>query len=157
MVFGIGYNFWLNGLFRFLNALRTITCFYLGLGFAKDEAPHSESFYYSSNTNRIKRSTYFLKVYACTFITGYGLEHIGFESSFNLKCTGSVFKVSSVPLNKSSKFCASFSNLKRCVVYKCWHWVSMTLCKSDFSYLAYNITRNNLVTVRTFSDSYKLF
>ena len=37
--------------------------------------------------------------FLCTFGTGYGLEHIRFSSSFNLKSTGSVFQAPRVPAN----------------------------------------------------------
>ena len=51
-----------------------------------------------------------LNISSCTFGTGYGLEHISFTSSFISKSTGYVFKVQSVPLNKSSKNCNDLSN-----------------------------------------------
>ena len=58
-IFGIGYCFWFNCLFKFLNSLRKYTRFDLGLGCAKDGAPHSESFATSRNTSRNKLSTSF--------------------------------------------------------------------------------------------------
>ena len=41
---GNGYGLRFNGLFKFLNSLRKLTQFDLGLGCAKDGATHSESF-----------------------------------------------------------------------------------------------------------------
>ena len=56
---------------------------------------------------------------SCTFRTGYGLEYIGFTSSFNSKSTGSVFQVPSVPLNNSSNFCDNCKNSLCCVIVRC--------------------------------------
>ena len=42
MILGIGYGFFLNFLFKFIISLRKRTVFDLGLGCAKDGAPHSE-------------------------------------------------------------------------------------------------------------------
>ena len=46
----------------------------------------------------------------CNLVTGYGLEHIGFTSSFNVKSTGSIFRVPSIPLHSSSIFCNNLGN-----------------------------------------------
>ena len=104
-IFGIGYGFLFNCLFRFLKSLGKRTRFYLGLGCAKDGAPHSESFTTSVTHTRTKRPTSLLNIYSCTFSTGYGCDNIGFKFSFNLKSTESVFQVSSVPSNKSLNLC----------------------------------------------------
>ena len=146
--------FCFNCLFRFLKSLRKHTWFYLGLGCAKDGASHSESFATSRTHSRNKRSTTFLNISSCTFGTGYARKHIGFASYFNSKSTGSIFQVPSVSLNNYSNFCNHFSNSLHCVIVRFLHWVSITLCKSACSYLASNITRNCLVSVRTCYDSY---
>ena len=140
-------------LFRFLKSIRERSKFDLGLDWAKDGAPHSESFDTLRTPSRTEHITYFLNIYPCTFGTGYGCKQIGFASSFNLKTTGYVFQVPSVTLNSSSDFCNKFSNSLHCVIVKCWHWFPITLCKCTFSYLAYNITRNCFVPVHTWSDS----
>ena len=106
------------------------------------------------NTNTNKHSTYFLNIYSCTFDIGYGRNNIGFAFYFNLNYTTSVLQVPSVPLNNYLNICNNFINSLCCVNVKCWHWVSIILCKYAFSYLAYNITRNNFVAVRTCYDSY---
>ena len=98
--------------------------------------------------------TSFLKISSCTFGTGFVREHIEFVSSFNLKSTGSVSQVPSVTLNHCPHLCNNFSNLLCCVIIKWWHWVYITLYKSDFSYLVSNITRNSFGAVRTCSESY---
>ena len=72
LIFGIGYGFCFNCLFRFLKSLRKRTQFDLGLGLAKDGAPHYESYVTSRNPNRNKGSTSFLKISLCNFGTGYG-------------------------------------------------------------------------------------
>ena len=108
LIIGIGYGFHFNYLFRFLKSLIRILLFNLGLGCAKYGDPHSESFYTSRTPNRTKFSTSFLKLYSCTFGTGYGRSCIVFASSFNLNSTGSVFQVPSVPLNNSSNICNYF-------------------------------------------------
>ena len=59
MIFGIGYGFRFTCLFKFLKSLRKRTRFDLGLGYAKDGAPHSESFATSRTPNRTRRSTSF--------------------------------------------------------------------------------------------------
>ena len=97
MIFGIGYGFRFNCLFRFLKSLRKYTRFDLGLGWAKDGDTHYESFANLRTPSITKRSTSFLNIYSCTFGTGYGLNQIGFTSSFNPKSTGSFFQVTSVP------------------------------------------------------------
>ena len=104
LIFGRGYAFWFNFLFRFLKLFIKHTWFYLGLGCAKDGSPHSGSSSSSTNHSRSKHSTSFLKNSLCTFSTGYGREHIGFTFYFNLKSTWSVFQVPSVPSNNSSIF-----------------------------------------------------
>ena len=81
----------------FLKSLSKLTQFNLGLGCAKDGAPHYESVYTSMNPNETNNSTSFLKISSCTFVTRYDCKHIGFVSSFNLKSTGSVFQVPSIP------------------------------------------------------------
>ena len=92
LIFGIGYSFCFNCLFRFLSSLRKRTRFDLGLVWAKDRDPHSESFSTLRTPSRTRRSTYFLKISSCTFGTRYGREKIGFAYSFNSKSTGSVFQ-----------------------------------------------------------------
>ena len=62
-IFGIGYGFCFKCLFNSLKSLIKFTRFYLGLGCAKDEAPHSGSFATSRNPSRTKCSTCFLKIY----------------------------------------------------------------------------------------------
>ena len=91
---------------------------------------------------------------SCTFSTRYGLEHIGFAFSFNLKSNGSVFQVPSVPSNNSSGCFNNFRNSLRFFSVKCWHWFFVTLFKSAFSYLAYKITCNIFLEIRTCSDLY---
>ena len=140
--------------FNFLKSLRKRTHFFVGLGCAKYGAPHSESFSTPSTPNRTKFSTSFLDIYSCNFVTGYFCEHIFFTLSFNSESTGSGLQIPSVPFYNSSNICNNVINSLRCVIVKCWHWVSITLCKFAFSYLASNITRNHFVAVRTFSDSY---
>ena len=109
MILGIGYDLRFNCLFIFLKSLRKRTQFELGLGCAMYEAPHSESLALSRTTSRTKRSTYFLKISLCNFGTGYGLEHIGFTSSFNSNHTGSVFQVPSALSKNPSNFFNNFS------------------------------------------------
>ena len=140
--------------FRFLKSLSKHTIFDLGLGSAKDGDPHSESFATSSNPSITKPPTTLLNIYLFTLGTGYGRNQIGFEYSFKLNSTGSVFRMPSVPSNNSSKICNNFKNSLRCVVVKCWHWFSITLLKSDFSYLAYDIKLNRCVSVRICYDTY---
>ena len=132
LVFGIGYGFRFNFLFGFLNSDKKLTWFDLGSGCAKYGATHYELFDTSRTPNRTKRPTSFLNIYSCTFSTSYGREHIGFAWSFNSDSNGSVFQVPCVPSNNSSNLCNNFSNSLRCVIVKCWHWVSVTLFKSDF-------------------------
>ena len=86
-MFGKGYGFCFNFLFKFLKSFRKRTQFGLGLGCAKDGAAHSESFYTSSTPSKTKRSTYFLEISPCNFGTGYGLNHTGFAFSFRFKPT----------------------------------------------------------------------
>ena len=50
-------------------------------------------------------SYHFFTIYLCTLGNGYVIEHIGFKLYFNLKCTGSVLQVPSVPSNNSSNCC----------------------------------------------------
>ena len=45
-----------------------------------------------------------LKISACIFVTGYGVERIGFSLYFNSKFNGSIFQVPSVPSNDSQIF-----------------------------------------------------
>ena len=144
LIFGMGYGFCFNCLYRFLESLRKRTRFYLGLGCAKDVYPYPESIATSSIHSRDKCPTSFLKISLCTLITVYGRKHIGFTSYFNSKYTRSVFQVPSVPSNNSLNLCNNFSNSSRCVIVRCWHLVSITLCKSSFSYLSYNITRRDV-------------
>ena len=153
-IFDIWYGFCYNCLFWFIKSLKKHTQFDLGLGCAKDGDPHSESFYISRTLSKTKNLTSFLNISLCNFGTGYGCEHIGFTYYFNPKSTGDVFQVPSVPSKKSSNFCNNFSNSLRCIYVRWWHWVSITLCKSEFSYLASKIARNVLVAVQTCSDSY---
>ena len=154
MIFGIGYGFRFNCLFGFLKSLRKRTQFYLGLGFAKHAAPHSEPFSTLRNPNRTKHSTSLLNISSCTLGTDYSRKHISFASYFNLKSTRSVFQVPSIPLNNYSDFCNVFGISLCCDILKCWHWGSIILCKFDFSYLASNITCNGSVVVCTCSDPY---
>ena len=132
MIFGIGYGFCFNCLFRFLSSLRKHIRFDLGLVWAKDRDPHSESFATLRAPSRTRRSTSFLNIYSCNFSTGYGRKHICFAYYFNWNSTGYVFQLPSVPSNNSSNFCNNFSSSLRCVIVKCWHWFSITLCKSYF-------------------------
>ena len=104
LILGIGYGLWCNCLFRFLMSLRNINRFYLGLGCSKDGNRYFESFVFSRTPSRTKRSTSSLTIPLCTFGTGYGLENIGFASSFNSNSTESVFRFPSVPSNNSSIF-----------------------------------------------------
>ena len=101
MILGIGYDLRFNFLFRFIKSLRKHTRFDLGLGCAQDGVPHYEMFALSRTTIRNKRSTYFS---LCSFGTVHDLEHIVFTSYFNLKYTGSVIHVPSVPSNNSPNF-----------------------------------------------------
>ena len=89
-----------------------------------------------------------------TFGTGCGRKHIGFVSSFKSKSNGSVFEVPSFPLKKSLNFCNNFSISWHCVRIKYWHWVSITFCKSAFSYLEYNIKHNCFVALWICFHSY---
>ena len=91
LILGIGYVLRFNCLFIFIRSLRKRTQFDLSFGCAKNGAPHYELLACSRNHIRAKRSTYFFNISSFTFGTGYGLEHIGFTSYFNLKYTGSVF------------------------------------------------------------------
>ena len=152
-IFGVGYAFCLNCLFIFLKSIRKRTWLDLFLGCMKYWDPHSESFATSRDPSRNKFSTSFLKISLCTFGTGYGREHIAFESSFNLKSNGYVSQVPSFQSKNSSDFCHNFRNSLRCVSVRFWPWFYITLFKFSFSYLASNITCNNLVAVRTCSDS----
>ena len=104
MILGIGYGSRFNYLFIFPKAPIKRTRFYLGLGCAKNGAPHYELFPNYSTPSRTKHSTSFLNIPSCTFGTVYGLARIGFASSFNSKSTISVFQVPSVPSNNSSNF-----------------------------------------------------
>ena len=135
LIFGIGYGFCFNYLFVFLKSLKKRNRFYLDLGWVKDGALHSESFATSRTYSRNRRSTSFLNVSSCTFGTWYGREQIDLTSFFNSKSTGYIFQVPSFQSNNSSNLCINFSNSLRCVVVKCWHLFSITLCKSAFSYL----------------------
>ena len=150
LIFGIGSSFHVNCLFRLLKSLRKSARFDLGSGCAKDGVPYSESFATSRNPSRNKRSTSFLEISRCTFVTGYSRKHIVFTSSFNLRSNVSVLQVPNVPSNNSSNICNNFSNSLHCVTVIFRHWVYTSLCKFAFLYLASNITRNRLVAVRTF-------
>ena len=136
-------------MFRFLKSLIKRTQF--GLGCSKDGAPCSDSFAISRAPIRTKRSTSFFNISVCSFDTGYGLNHIGIASSFNLNYTGAVLQVPSIPWNNFSIFCNSFSNSLRFIYVRCWHLFSISLFKSSFSYLESKITRNLLLEVRTCS------
>ena len=110
LILGIGYGFCFNCLFRLLNSLRKQTRFDLGLGWAKYEARHSESFSNSKTPNRTKCQTYFLRISSCTFGTGYGWDQIGVTFSFNSNSTRYVFQVPIVPSKNSLNLCNNFSN-----------------------------------------------
>ena len=157
MVFGIGYGFLFNFLFRFLKLLRRRNRFDLGLGCANNLVPHYESFATSRTPSTTKRSTSSLNISSCTFVTWYGRDQIGSAFSFNSRSTGYFFQVPSVPSKNSSNFYNNFSNSLSFVIVKCWHWVSITLCTLAFSYIAYNITLNRFVAVHTCFDSYTYF
>ena len=122
LIFGIGYGYPFNFLFRSPP----------GLADAKDGATHSEYFATSRTPSRNILSTSFLNISLCTFSNGYFYQQIGFASSFNSKYTGSVSQAPSVPPNNSLNFCNYFINSLHFVIVKCWHWFSTTLCKSDF-------------------------
>ena len=154
LILGVGYGFSFSFLSKFLKSLRTFTRFYLALGCAKYESPHAEWFATSRTHNRTKCSTSFLDISSCTFGAGCSCKHIGSASYFNLKYIVSIFYVPSIPSNNSSNFCNHFSNSLHYVNVKYLHWVSITLCKFSFSYLASKITRNGCVAVRTCSESY---
>ena len=154
LTFGIGYGFRFNCLFIFLKSFLKLTRFYSVLGCAKDGDPHSESFDTSRTPNKTKRSTSFLNISSYTVGTGYGCNHIGFATFFSSKSTGSVFKVPSVPSNNSSNICNNFSDPLHCVIIRYWYWVSITLFKYYFSYLASNIACYFLVGLHTCSGSY---
>ena len=134
-ILGTGCGLCFNCLFRFLKSLRKPTWFYLGLGYSKDGATHSESLGSSRTPSRTNRSTSFLKISLCNFSIGYGFEHIGFTFYFNSKYDGCVFQVPSVPSNNSSDFCSNFSDSLRCDSVRYPHWFSITLFKSAFWYL----------------------
>ena len=91
LVLCIGYGLRFNFIFKFLKSLIKRNRFVLGLGCAKDGAPHSGSFALSRNPSRTKHSDYSFNVYSYIFGTGYGLENIGFAVYFSSKSTGSVF------------------------------------------------------------------
>ena len=76
--------------FILINSLIKHTQLFLGLGCANDGAPNSNLFALSRTPIRTKYSTYFLIISLCNFGTGYGLEHVGFASSFDSDSTGSV-------------------------------------------------------------------
>ena len=75
--------------------------FDLGLGCSKEGAPNYDSLAFSSTSSSTNHSTSFLGIPSLKFSNGYGLKHIIFASSFNSNSTGSVFQVTSVPLNNS--------------------------------------------------------
>ena len=88
------------------------------------------------NPSRTKLSTSFLNIPLCTFGTGYGLEHIVFEFYFNLKYTGSIFHVPSVPSKNSSYLCKNVIYSLLCSSFKWWHWflslyLNLTFCIFD--------------------------
>ena len=132
----IGYGLYFNGLFIFLKPLRKCTWFVLGLSCANNGDSHSGLFDISRTPSRTKHSTSSLDISLCTFGNLYGIEHIGFTSSFNSKSTGSVFHVPSVPLKNALDFCNSLIIFLRCTSVRCCHWFSITLFKFAFSYLA---------------------
>ena len=152
LIIGCGLRF--KCLFEILKSLRKCTRLVLGLVCAKDGSPHSESFSISSTPSRTKFSTYFFNISSCSFITGYGLEHIFFSSSFNLKPTRSVFHVPSVPSKNSSNFWNNLSYSLRCISIKFWQWFFIALFKSAFSCLSYKISLNILVEVWICYDSF---
>ena len=90
------------------------TLFYLALGYEKDGDPHYMLLSLSRTTRRTKLPTSFMDISPCTFGTGYGLKHIGFESFFKSEHNGTVFQVPSVLTNNSSYYCNNFSNFLRC-------------------------------------------
>ena len=124
----------------------------LGLGCAKYEDPHSESFDFSRIPSRTKHSTHFLDISSCTFGTIYGIENIGFTYYFNSKSTWYFLQVPSFTSTNSSDFFNDLSNSLHCVSVKCFHWFFITLFKSALSYSASIIIFNRLVEVNTCSD-----
>ena len=120
------------------------------LGCGKYGAPHYESFGFLITPSRTKHSTSFLNIFSCTFVTRYGKKHIGLSFCFNLKATGSVFNVPSVPSKNSSNFSKNLSKYLCCSYIKYWGLFSIYLFKSNFSYLTYKIIHNHLVEVREF-------
>ena len=92
MIFGIGSGSRFNYLFKLLNSLRNVldrinvkSVQRIGLPdtnhFVNDGDPHSELFATLRTPNRTKCPTSFLKIFSCTFSTGYVCENIGFASS----------------------------------------------------------------------------
>ena len=84
-------------------------------------------------------STLFLNMASCTISTGYGREHSGFTSSFNSKSTDFLFHVPRAPSN----ICSNIPRRDRIPlcssIYRCWHFLVVTLFMSDFSLFVYTI------------------
>ena len=153
LILCIGYGLRYNCLFIFLRSLRKLTQFYLGLGCANHGAPHYYYFALSRNPKITKNSTDF-KIFLCVTLVRDMSSKISASNTLLTWIVMDLFSRFQVFYqNNCSNFCINVRNLLRCVSVRCWHWFFMTLFKSAFSYLASKITRNNLVEVRTFSNS----
>ena len=148
LVFGMGCDSRFNWLFKFLKSLIKRTWFDLGLGCVKYWDLHYGSFNSSRTRNRNKLPTYFLDISLCNFGTWCGRKLIGLVFSFNFKFNISVFRVPSVPSNRSSNLCNTFSNSLHCASVRCWNYFSYPYVNLPFC-LSSNITHNCLVSFCT--------
>ena len=119
---------------------------------AKDGAPHSESFSRLGTPILSSLYTSLLNIDSCTIGAGYVHEHTVLASLSDSKSTGLGFHVPRVQSNRSSNILRRSIGISCYSGSRCWHCLVINLFRSDFSYFSSNILRICRIELTVLSD-----